>query len=344
MGSFNTTCFASRQTIAPHDECYVVPVVQARGHSPVKVDYRGGTRELYGIAWATVFPCAFWEPCGGFIEAVYDDYGCVIPKDTEINRIRLVQFFRELQENPVKVHQGENTVHDVPFDIIAFIQGQPELQPYLAQGARAAGLLAAPEAVFNLLLQVWDYVWERAQENRLFKADWDEVLRPVQFSILHADAMKGLIDEVPSVRYLKDSLLQDEFLTKAVGEALALAEATHSEDMFLHRLQRSLDRVGYFSGMVYPSEIDELDAYTGEFLAKQLGLDDYCARLKPTMDVRYAIEGLAALNLRFSPLEYAGQDYANELGRRYASFVARVSRSVTAERTADDMEGHDDSD
>jgi hypothetical protein len=344
MGSFNTTCFASRQTIAPHDECYVVPVVQARGHSAVQVDYRGGTHELYGISWATAYPCAFWEPCGGFIEAVYDDYGCVIPKDTATNRIRLVQFFRELLEKPVKVSEGENTVHDVPFDMVAFVDGKPELQSYLTYGVKAADLRGAPHSVFNLLLEAWEYVWERVQENRLFKGDWDEVLRPVQFSILHADAVKALIDEIPSVRYGKETLPQGEFLANAVNEALAFAEGSRSEDLFLHKLQRSIDRVGYFSGMAYPSERDELDACTGEFLAKQLSLDDYCTQIKPVMDVRYAIEGLAALNLRFSPLEYAGQDYANEVGRRYADFVAKVSSSVTEERIGNNMDDENDPD
>ena len=335
MGSFNTTCFASRQTIAPRDECYVLPVIQARGYRPVDVEFRGEKHAFYGVACTSCYPAALWTPYGGFIEAVYDDYGQVVPKDTEINRIRLLHFIRSLLAAPVKVSQGENTVHDVPFDLAEFVSTRPALVPYVANGSRFDAIIPADATIFDELVTVWDYIWERAQEYRLFAADWDNIVRPVQFSVLHASSMNALIAEVPDKNYRKEPLDPRTFFTRAVESASELA---NNEIFFKFALENKLRYLGYFSGMSYPSEAEELDIYANLFWEKRLSLDEFFGKMKPALDARYAISGLNELNLRFFPMEYAGQDYSNEIGSRVANFVMNVSRSVTASRAYDEDE------
>lgn len=77
MGSYNLTCFASRQTITPGDNCFVIPVAQRATFYPSLLRWRDQTLEAYGISDSVCFPNAFWTPIGAALEAIYDDYGRV---------------------------------------------------------------------------------------------------------------------------------------------------------------------------------------------------------------------------------------------------------------------------
>ena len=335
MGCFNLTCFASQQTIAPGDKCQVLPILQERGYRPVEGTYGSKPFELYGIASSTCYPHAYWAPYGGFIEAEYDDYGQVTLLDTPTNRLRLCDLFSQLQSDAVTVSEGENQCHDVPYDFAAFLAAEtPGLLAYLS----ARGRVPTTSEFFGELEAAWNYVWERHQEHRLVGVDYSDVLRPLQFAIMHQASFDALVSKVNQLRTWRDESLaqRDVFeammaktLDKLPGEG-QLREAV--TDFLWFQLERELERIGQFEGLTYPGESAVLADAVAEFLLKKLDREGLFQALKPLLDARYVMSGLNMLNLRITPIVTASQDYSNEIGAAYAQFIASVSAVVTQGR------------
>lgn len=195
MGSFNTTCFASGQTIAPKDKCFVLPIIQSHTSKPVELTHSGETFKRYGATGSTTSPEAFWQAFGSFVKATYDDYGNVTLSKSLENRRSLVQFFITLARCAAVVTQGENRYHDVPFDFPSFLA---EKAPLLQEIVKAVAEERAPtvglenDGVFPELEDAWNYVAEAVSEHRLFVADDNDEVLPVELAVMHAAAYAEL--------------------------------------------------------------------------------------------------------------------------------------------------------
>jgi hypothetical protein len=62
------------------------------------------------------------------------------------------------------------------------------------------------------------------------------------------------------------------------------------------------------------------------------GREGLFAEVRPMMDMRYIMLGLESMDLRIMPLVTTGRDYQNEMGQRYARFVASTASKVTDQR------------
>jgi hypothetical protein len=349
MGSFNTTCFASGQTIAPGDPGFILPIIQASGYDPVELTYDGKTQSLFGIACMSCYPHAFWEPFGGFIEGTYDDYGEFSVADTPINRARLVQLIADLVEKSAVAEEGENQSHDIPFRIAEYVADQKPLLHAGLSGDHNTMLEqhAGSAEFFNELIAAWSYAREAGFEHRLFaKANYHGGLRPVQFAVIHGEAYKGLVAMyATSKRELFDKALaaiQDVLAT--IKEALAAGETRLAEMARWNRsalFMRPLLRLGSYEALEYPGEAAVIDAALDAYSAGKLDVEGLFAALEPLLDARCVMNGLGRLNLKLSPQVYAGQDYSNAIGIAYAAFVQATSAAVTKlrkERYGDDDE------
>jgi len=85
-------------------------------------------------------------------------------------------------------------------------------------------------------------------------------------------------------------------------------------------------------GYSFPGEISSLEAAFTAFVNKEISMDDLFVKVIPWLQMRLACKGLAALNLHYDPLVYAGQDYTNQIGNAYARFVGQVATAVTRHR------------
>ncbi len=351
MGSFNTACFVSRQTIASGDACMVTPIMMQSTYRPVELTYGEETSQQYGPCSSTCYPTRFWKPVGSFFEAEYDDYGRVTLTDSKVNRFRLKEFIREaLQMTPV-VAQGENQYHDVAYDLVKFMtEKAPALLAYLT--AKRGEELPAYDGdlFFAQGVACWEYIYEVAQEQRMFWRDYKGVMRPMNFAIMHRAAFDGLVAMTNAwVGWDKESYEMRTFFDRALGEAKQRmaeldAEAEGASDMnekqrkhmrkyfAFDRFREAMRRVGGSEGSSYPSEhvvyMEASDAY----LDGKLTDDQLFDIMKPWLEIRYACSGLEALNLHFEPIVYASQDYSNEIGDSYAKFVAKVNAQVTRGR------------
>ena len=74
MGSYNLSCFVSGVTIAPGDEIYFIPLLKNKSvESSKDFYYMDGTE--------------FFIPASMPIKAIYDDYGSIIPEESEYTKV-----------------------------------------------------------------------------------------------------------------------------------------------------------------------------------------------------------------------------------------------------------------
>ena len=347
MGSFNTSCFVSRQTIATDDPCLVVPIRQQRDYNPVDITVDGQPAQAWGAYNSTCYPTRFWEPMGTALEAKYYDYGRFELLDTPANRTALVMLIADRLRQSPAVAQGENQYHDVPFDLPAFMGKEAAQLLQLVTAKRGEGVPTFDKDVlFKQALATWDYIFEVAQEQRLFTLDYKGHVRPMQFAVMHRAAYDALVAQTnAAVGWDKESYEMRAFFDRAIADMreslsktpefgdLSEEKAALSQAFFAgSRLRDYLQRVGGSELRMGTDESMLLTAGLQGLLSGKLTEDELFVKLKPVLEARYAYSALEALNLHYEPMVYASQDYDNSIGRDYAKFVSQVSRAVTRTR------------
>jgi hypothetical protein len=359
MGSFNTTCFASGQTIAPGESCFVLPIVQAHTFRPVEMTFGEQSFTKHGTASQVCYPDAFWQLFGGFLEAEYNDYGGVKLIDNLTNRRRLAHFFITLTKRAVVVAQGENAYHDVPFDFPAFLADKAPFLHEIVNAAlerRQSNVALDDALVFPELVQAWDYVAEVVHEHRLFAANNRGEVFPVEFAIMHSAAYHGLIALLEAeTNYKGQPLDRRSLFDRAMAEAqektdhASLAEGAaklqesdpelaakfRQNGAFVFAMatvDEALSRLGEGSGQSHPVERYETGPVVQAYGKGELDNDGLFEGIKPALDTRYVMSAMDSLNIRIMPMVYAPQDYQNRLGGLYADFVQVTRARVDEER------------
>lgn len=357
MGSFNTTCIASGQTIAPGDRCYLLPIRHSHDYNPVEMTVNGKIHKRYGITSFNGAPHAFWHPVGDFIEARYDDCFMFEPLATPANANRLLQLLCEFARNTAVSAPGENACHDIAVGIAAFVSAElPLLQRRLDSEKPSAIQYSAEEmeALVNELHQGFDYVLEAACEHRLFIMERNEPF-PVEFAVLHAAAYDRLIALTESCKgWNGESLDRRSHFDRAIEKANAgmdaedLAELQKATDVGdedevrmlnrIHHMNREsafrdeFQRIGRFEGLRYVGEFPGLMYRIRQYLDEKLSIEDFYQAVLPMLETRYVVHGLYLINQKLRPMSYCSQDYQNEIGGRFADFVQRTSTVVTKAR------------
>ncbi len=350
MGSFNTSCFVSRQTIAPGDACMVIPIQQQSTYEQVALTYNGEESAQYGVCSSTCYPTRFWRPVGAFIEAEYDDYGRFTLKDSPLNRFKLKDFINEALKMAPVVAQGDNKYHDLAYDLTQFMQqSAADLLAVLTAKGEDKPASTDGDLLWSQSVACWDYIYEVSQEQRMFWRNYKGALRPMNFAAMHRLAFDELVamtnayvgwdNESYEMRAFFDRAMAEtkerlaELDASIQGETEDAAARKHLRKFFaFDRLRDSLRRVGGSEGSHYPCEGTVFHGAADAYLEGKLDDERLYAVLKPWLEVRYAYSGLEALNLHFEPIVYASQDYQNDVGASYARFVGKVSKAVSKGR------------
>lgn len=336
MGSFCISCGVSGQVIADDDKCVVLPVIQQSTFEPVEMTLGGQTYSLLGVANSTCHPGSHGAPKGGFVTGTYADYGCICPDDTVTNRRVMVEFFVGLVKNSPVVEKGSNSCHDIPFDIKAFIADKA---PVLKGGLSLVSCFDSgflEELDFDELVTIWNYVWECTQEHRLFCRDGSGRIRPVQFAAFHSVSFRHLVEYAMGLKGWNDEPYElGAFLKRQLTE-LEEKEVDASEDKKFFLRLRVRDRLTLnmsdsVNSLLYPF-LDEHFDLLDKYLDERLEFEDYVEAMRPSMEGVYALKGMSCLNLKFSPIVYAGQDYDNSQGRAIAKLVSSISKDINKER------------
>lgn len=344
MGSFNTTCFASQQTIASGDACYVLPIYQSSTYRPATMRIYDEEIVEYGVAHSTCYPDAFWVPAGGFIECHYDDYGKVTVKDTKANRTNLLALIIRLYEEAGAVEQGENEYHDHPFKLKEFVKSNA---PYLSEWLmiededERAGFHMEASVLFEEQMKIWEYLWAAVDEYRLFiKRQFSSNITAFQFAVIHKVTYDVLVKNIENQSRTLESYFQAGF-EKEVADGIRFVAGCGTEGIrrTLSRLYLTkcfkgiLQHTGEFDGNSTKYEDFVLQTVSESFLndmtvAPKIIFDS----MRPLLEMRYILAGLEQYNLKITPMVYASQDYNNLVGKAYAKFVANVSKEVTKDR------------
>lgn len=333
MGSFNTSCMVTQQTIVPNAEAVILPIIQQATYNPVEMTKDGQDFSQYGFAHTTCYPTAFWGYCGPMFRGTYDDYGRFDLDDTPENKINLVSFFNHLLDKSFTTKQGENQYHDHGFDMAKLFERKKEY-------------------TFAELESIWEAMWDVTFENRLFVANYQGEPRNLQFAVMHRAAADYLIDTVNQFKgYDKKSYEQKTYFTNYVQDQLSrmIGLFKHKKELgdtfsFFGTQLSSLSSYllgqneGCYIGHYYDSfnEImDLIDEHVKnnpqtETVSKDL-IDKLFDIFKVQLDHRYIHEGLNYLNIKLSPMVYASQDYDNSVGKAYAKMIRSVSSQINKE-------------
>ena len=339
MGSFNMTCVASQQTIAPGDACRVLPILQQSTYDSMKVTRGDREEEVSGPSHSTCYYEAFWTPIGGTIAARYDDYGNVNLEMDDVSRTNLLGLFRHLLQYGWTTTQGENEYHDHPFDLAGFLANKA---PRLGQVLKEESTEAL-DTLDNELNACWNYVWTVADKFRLFVSNYKGQPRALGFALVHAEAYDYLVD-YSSQGTGWDGKSRDprSVLTGFFNEGMEpIGDPTEmtdeKEQLFASfalgsTLRENISRCDGVGKSLGATTMGVLNDACKDFLQGRITQDELMDALMPIMRDRYFLAGMDVLNLRLSPVVSSGQDYSNEIGTAYAKFIAAVNPRVNRAR------------
>lgn len=300
MGSFNTTCFASYQTIASGDKCYIIPIVASLGYNPVEISLGDKKYSKFGVTESTCYASAFWKPIGRPIAAAYDDYGQVIIDPAQDNLLILSNFLEENKKKFYKAEQGKNEYHEQAFD--------PEkLDPV--------------DPIKSL-----DYMWRTLQSFRIFFNHYHG--EPVQFSfaIIAKDSADYLVKYVEKAKNwenqsLKIGSVATRFKNNCNDILKDIDSLKRSGVLMIEReLNNYLDRGESYNVVIH----EKWDIINNILENKTVGTNDLKS-FKQFLREKYIFNGLDCFNIKIQPMFYASQDYDNSVGKAYAKFVSEVS-------------------
>ena len=333
MGSFNTSCFVSRQTIAPRDPVIIIPIAQQKSFNPITFSHNEKNFQQFSFANSGCYPTRFWTPVGPFFHATYDDYGRVAIDNTPLNLYKLLIFIQSCLQNLPHVVNGPNKAHDIPLNLPCYLSEKtPELLSFLQS---APTFYAPPPALFDQAHACWDYIYEVAQEYRAFWFDDSPTPRPLSYAICHLHAYTELIELTNSSATWSGTSNEMRTRFDQAFDSLQTAPASAPSHLRTFHSMRSLEKLFNFAqheGSWYPGE----DIATDDILNlcnPDLPAPDYLFELiKPWLEPHYACAALLRLNIHFEPIVSASQDYSNEIGSVYAFFVAKVSSNINTDR------------
>jgi hypothetical protein len=351
MGSFNTTCFVSQQTISTGDETVIIPIIQQSTYKPVDllIETRDGIQEVskYGYCSSTCYPTAFWGYAGPLIKGKYDDYGRFELTKTEENAQNLYSFLNSLVDKICDVKQGENSSHDIPLNFKELYNPKEK-------------------QTFESLVKAWDKLWELSHESRLFITNYKGEPTSLAFAVMHQVTADYLIEELSKGKtwdneslepkayfntYVNKRLaetleifsdkkeLQDTMAFAAIGmsnlEGFRLGEQEGSRISLYYRKGRALSQqfLDYFKNN--PEQTSMPQEVT----------DELFKHVKEQIEHRYLATAISSYDLKLTPMVYAGQDYQNQMGNAYLKMVGEVNKRVNKlvkDKYGEDEEYDDD--
>ncbi len=348
MGSFNTNCFASGQTIAPGNPVRIVPIRRQQAFTAAQALTRGAPVELRGATDSTCYADAFWRPMSLSLFGWYDDYGRVRLDDSAGNLRMLVLLLEEVLRTEVETLAGENRFHDVECRLGARLREHAsQLLAELADGQALEFETRSPEVRAERaaqLLEGFSHLWEAAQEQRLFTVNAHGHPIPTQFAVVHQSAYDTLFalaerntdwdgDSCERLTLARKALRKSADALKDAGSApdepqARLLHQVRTAQATLEALREVFAAVGPANGLRCLPETRGLERVLRAHAEGRLAEEGLVARILELVSDRYMMRGLEALNLRLSPMVYAGQDYDNSIGRAYLRFVRTVSQQV----------------
>lgn len=337
MGSFIVQCFASKQVVSERELCRVALLRQASAYEPSQVTYLDSTQSVFGVESAGVGMDALWRPVSGFLKAEYDDYGLFKLHDTPENRRFLLDVFDNLWTDNIRVQKGKPDALKSAFDFRALAQEKaPTL--FASMSAKQHPFHSTPSAafVFEEATELWDEIQAALRDGQVFDVNTsNRAIRPMGLAVMHESAFEELIaltEGLTSYRGLRldrDSVVTRMFaeLENELKETPAEHQAYMRQDRVRSAMRMNLDH-GVERIVLWPLR-RELEKAVDKVCSQGAPIAEFVSDCNELLNQVLALKGLDYLNLAFTPVAYAGQDYENTCGAKYAEFVAKTSGKVS---------------
>ncbi len=337
MGSFNTRCFASQQTIVPGAVARIIPIIRQSTYSPVDVcahDNVNVISSISGASHSTCYSDAFWSIYSPLLQGEYSDYGRFTLFDIPENTHYLQILFNKLYQESLITKQGENEYHEKAFNMRELYDPKKKYS-------------------FDELQVIFDNVWELASNYRIFMQNHRGV-QNTAFAVVSEVAFQEMVRMYESLKsysgesYGRQPMFEREFAPffKALEELESMDQAMRLHFM-LDRPFRERNEAHTSLGYSYGVDIfdDNIQKTIKEYLehrdinvVKAFFFNAYM----PFYEIKGFLFGLENFELKVQPMIYAGQDYHNAIGKNYASFVQRVSAQICANIDYEDDDLEDD--
>jgi len=347
MGSFNATCFASQQTIAPGSKVVLIPIVQALGNRSVIIDRSGRQTEVRTPVLNHCYPTAFWEFSGPLIYATYYDYG-YYTVDEDAENLRCVK-----------------TLLDYVFEKVEMVKSGDE-----GESSFDFALTYNPSKTYSTdeLLDVFKSLWDAADrdENVFLNNVHHTYTAPVnfKFAAILQDSVDYLVDLVSKEESWGGNLMNEDFF---IGEGMRRSGVDYFIEEFIdiaknNDLAPDSPIVKYLSTM---SGVSYADFGSGAYgiMGSNPPIEDVMVLVNDLMNADKTeypklitsfikkfqnrkikagmlLQGLGLISARIVPQTYTGQDYDNTIGNTYLNFVTAVNAKVNA--GVKEMYGDDD--
>lgn len=335
MGSFNTRCFLSQQTIKPGDAVKVLPIMQQSTYNAVTLrshtDPTSKAFQMFGPSHSTCYSDAFWSIMCPILDGEYDDYGHFTLDDTPKNHTALLNLFHYLYDHALIAEQGENEYHEQAFHF------QSQFNP-------------KKKYSFKKLHELYSTLEEFISKNRVFVSTYRGVVA-VNLTVASAIAFQELIDTAEQTPRWDGSrqdrnVYFDSQWEHDIAQWVQSHQQFEAKMLWGARFQRLFDlRTNAHNGISHYYAPD--DSVMEHALTTYFQDHDLHALKKrffdmgqEFFDMRYFLGGLEQFEIKVQPMTYAGQDYSNDIGRGYVAYVQAVEAKIR--ETLDLDEDEDD--
>ena len=326
MGSFLVSCGLTNHIINEQEECYVIPIVEKKSYSSLKVligkDDSGNPiyKEHY-VAPRGCYNTDRFVPIGVALPATYADYGTFdLDFTSKSTRRNFKIFMHHLLTKGLNVAEGSNSTHDCAVNLEDF---------------------ALPEhAVNEDYERSWKTIEKAVWQNRCIVKNTynNETVCSVRFYIVRKDAYHKLLD-------IYDNKEENFFFS---DEAKLLSEMTLTQK--LERLRETMK-----SMKDDPFSFSRYDFYNQYFLTISRGgpksllssliyeaafSDEVMAQGTEEENLEFFsslynfgqfIHALSCVNSQPIPMYTAGQDYSNTTGIVYSKLLSTMLEEILEE-------------
>lgn len=342
MGSFNIKCMATGQVIAREERCRVLALNQAASYAEATLQYDGAEHKRHAVRQYASKPSCMWEPMTAFLSGKYDDMGMVKLDATQENRASLAVFFNEMYRSAPVTLPGDDNNRGIGFDFQAAVaEKAPKLHAALSAQKHFFQTLRTEELDMTEAMVLWDVVQAAVQENRVYYVGGSQVIRQVEFGVVHETSFRRLVALAEGLRTRDGDLIYAREVYIPVAFEQLKAEMVNVEDdgkrffkkdNFRGRLHFCM--ASELTRPVHWPFRDYLEAGVDQVIDEGKPVSVFLEHCKVVLDCLYAFKGLDLLSIEFTPISYMGQDEENFTGQRYADFVAGAAAEITAARKA----------
>lgn len=325
MGSFLQACCITNQSIQESEAVYVIPVVETSEYTKT-----GENKFERGLS-SSVYNTDMFKPLGFIFIAYYNDYGQYqVDWDLKENKLMFISYLNYIRENAIKVEEGENSCHDIPFD---------------------PSLLDFKETSYDKL---WDTIHEAIWEGRLFinklryMPNQPNNSCKVHYHVSiksHSDLLINLYDNREEQKFYHVTEKQKEFLSLSVKEQASVYsnlifkyvnDPTFDKLQFIEDFKQ--DKIGCFFSGYSSTENNWTSRDFIEFVEKITNIEvSHIESLYILLNnFKSLTVAMSLCNLIYRPVHYGSQDYGNSLGNRFAYLMSKVHEHNVQEKLNSD--------